>query len=552
VRLEKVSLVKEFEPMLTVREAIYRTLRSMDIKIVFANPGSAELEFVKTMPSDFKSVLGLHDRTVGGMAVGYAIATGNAGFVVFDSVTSAGSGLSAIIDAHYCHVLLLITAGDQNLVRRPVEPFANRRMAEVFKPYIKSAYEPRNAVDVPAAIVEAFQLAMQPPKGPVLVILPVSDWNRPCEPPPIPNASPSRAPDPAGLEAVVQALESSSKSAMVVGSQIEEDGAWHQVVALAERLNTDVYEEPKASRWTFPRRHCLFRGSLLPAQKPLSDQLVAYDTILVIGAPVFLYYAYVPGVTVKPGTRVFQLTNSPMDASSALAGTSVVGNIAAAVEYICDRVKPIRDERRLRWSEPPESTREYPMTADYVFSVLSKIMPSNPIIAEEVPSMVGDLYRHVFLDEPGSFYSVRSGILGFAMPLAVGLQLARPDRRVVCPVGDGSAQYSIQALWSAAQYNAPVVFLLFRNGDYSALRGFRDFTKLGPNVPGLELPGIDAVLIAQAFGLAAREVDRPEDLAPALGEAFTSRDPWLISVNVQRGGETCMGMDLSVNPPSYA
>src|SRR6266481_4673977 len=117
--------------MVTVGEAIYSALRSMGINVVFANHGSAELEFVRTMPSDFKSVLGLHDRIAGGMAVGYAIAKGNAGFVAFDCITSAGSGLSAIIDAHYCHAPLVITAGEQNVRWRSVEQFASCRMAEM-------------------------------------------------------------------------------------------------------------------------------------------------------------------------------------------------------------------------------------------------------------------------------------------------------------------------------------------------------------------------------------------------------------------------------------
>jgi benzoylformate decarboxylase len=137
------------------------------------------------------------------------------------------------------------------------------------------------------------------------------------------------------------------------------------------------------------------------------------------------------------------------------------------------------------------------------------------------------------------------------LPAAVGLQLARPERRVVCPVGDGSAQYSIQALWSAVQYNAPVIFLVIRNGNYSALKGFCDFTGVGRNVPGIDIPGINAVLIAQGYGMKAREVDRPEDLEPALKEAFASKDPCLVSVNVREGGQKTMGMDQSVNPPNY-
>jgi len=147
---------------------------------------------------------------------------------------------------------------------------------------------------------------------------------------------------------------------------------------------------------------------------------------------------------------------------------------------------------------------------------------------------------------------VRSGILGFGVPTAVGLQLAHPDRRVVCAVGDGSIQYSIQTLWSAVQYHAPVIFIVLRNSDYSALKAFCDFTQVGRNVPGMELPGIDMVKIAQGYGIPAQEVDQPEDLKPTLKQAFASEDPYLLSVNVAKGGPTCMGMDQSVDPPKYS
>ncbi len=150
-----------------------------------------------------------------------------------------------------------------------------------------------------------------------------------------------------------------------------------------------------------------------------------------------------------------------------------------------------------------------------------------------------------------SFYSVPNGVLGFALPAAVGLQLARPERRVVCPIGDGSVQYSVQALWSAVQNHAPVVVIVIRNSDYSALKGFCDFTQVGRNVPGMDIPGIDMVKIAQGYGMSAREVDQPADLEPALQSAFGANVPCLISVNVAKGGQKTMGMDQSVNPPRY-
>jgi benzoylformate decarboxylase len=536
----------------TVREATYGVLRDLGMMRIFGNPGSSELPFLKDMPPGFEYILGLHERTAAGMALGYALGTGEAAFVNLHSIASAGNGLSAIIDALYCHAPLVITTGQQDRRQVLSEPFLVSRAVEVVKPYVKWACEPLRPEDVPAAIARGYHLAMQPPRGPVFISIPMDDWNKPCEPVIARKVSQSVSPDVTALDEVVRAIDASGKLALITGSQIEEDGAWQDVIALAERLNADVYAEPIASRWAFPRSHRLFHGGLFPAQKPLADQLAGYDTVVVLGAPVFLYYAYVPGDAITPGTKLFQITNSPQDASAAQAGTSVVGNIAVAARYITGRAKPVDREEETPGSSPsPEPKAEHPMTTAYLFSVLNKVMPRDAIISEECPSSKGDLDRYVKLDEPGSFYSVRTGILGFAVPAAVGLQLAHPNRRVVCPVGDGSLQYSIQALWSAVQQRAPVIFIVVCNGNYSALKGFRDFTKVGKNVPGIDIPGIDAVKIAQGYGMNARLVDRAEGLEPALKCAFAAKEPCLISVAVQEGGQKTMGMDQSVNPPNY-
>jgi benzoylformate decarboxylase len=535
----------------TVREVTYQLLRDLGMTVIFGNPGSTELPFLRDMPADFKYVLGLHERAAAGMAVGYAMATGEADFVNLHSIASAGNGLSALVDAWCCHAPLVVTAGQQDRRQILAEPFLTSRAVEVVKPYVKWAYEPLRAEEVPAVIARGYFLAMEPPMGPVFISIPMDDWTHECEPVTAREVSAGHSPDSVALDKVVRALDSSRNAAIVVGAQIEEDRGWHDVVALAEHLNADVYQQPIAPRWTFPRTHPLFRGGLLPARQTLADQLTGYDTVLVLGAPVFLYYAYVPGDPIKAGTKLFQITNSPQDAAAALAGTSIVGNIAAAAKYM--RAHAQGRERRVTSAraEPPQPKPDYPLTASYLFSVLNRVMPRNAIICEECPSSKGDLDRYLISDEPSSFYSVSSGILGFGLPTAVGLQLANPDRKVVCPVGDGSVQYSIQALWSAVQYKAGVLFIVLRNGEYKALKSFCDFTKVGRNVPGMDLPGIDVVKIAQGYGMPAREVDRPEDLERALKEEFAANGPRLVSVNIAKGGQTCMGMDQSVNPPNY-
>ena len=535
----------------TVREITYEVLRKLGMTVIFGNPGSTELPFLRDMPADFRYVLGLHERSAAGMALGFAMARGKAAFVNLHSIASAGNGLSAIIDAAAGHVPLVITTGQQDRRQVLAEPFLVSRAVEVVKPYVKWACEPLRAEDVPAAIVRAYHLAMQPPMGPVFISIPMDDWTHECRSVDAREVQQTVLADSVALDAVVRALDASRNPAIVAGSQIEEDHGWEEAVALAEHLNVDVYQEPIAPRVAFPRTHRLFRGNLLPAQQPLADQLAAYDTVVVLGAPIFLYYAYVPGHAIQPGTKLFQITNSPSDAAAALAGSSIVGNLAAAMKYIRGHAKSRARNGGSPQAPPPEANAENPITPAFLFRALNRVMPRDAVICEECPSSKGDLDRYLQLDQPGSFYSVRSGILGFGLPAAVGLQLAHPKRRVVCPVGDGSIQYSIQTLWSAVQTNAGVIFIVLRNADYSALKGFCDFTSVGRNVPGMDIPGIDVVKIAQGYGMAAQEVDRAEELEPVLRAAFASVGPRLISVNVAKGGQKCMGMDRSVNPPNY-
>ena len=544
-----------FEPwsnhVSTVREVTYQLLRELEWTVIFGNPGSTELPFLRDMPSEFEYVLGLHERSAAGMALGYALGTAKAAFVNLHSIASVGNGLSALVDAHYLHAPLVVTTGQQDRRQILSEPFLASRAVEVVRPYVKWAYEPLRAEDVPAAIARGYYLAMQPPRGPVFISIPMDDWTHECNPVPARRVAETVLADPAALDEVARALDRSRNPALVVGAQIEEDGAWRETVALAEHLEADVYEQPIPPRWTFPRSHRLFRGGLLPAQQPLADQLAGYDTVVVLGASIFLYYAYVPGVPISRGTKLFQITNSPEQAAAALVGDSIVGNLKAAAEYLRGHARGRKNQASAPPVPPPAPKPDHPISPAYVFSVLNRVMPRDAVIAEECPSAKGDLDRYLVSDVPGSFYSVPNGVLGFGLPAAVGLQMAHPQRRVVCPIGDGSLQYSVQALWSAAQQKAPLIIIVLQNSDYSALKGFSDFTKVGRNVHGMDIPGIDMVKIAQGYGLAAQAVDRPEDLEPALQAAFRSPEPRLISVHVAKGGQKCMGMDQSVNPPNY-
>jgi benzoylformate decarboxylase len=138
------------------------------------------------------------------------------------------------------------------------------------------------------------------------------------------------------------------------------------------------------------------------------------------------------------------------------------------------------------------------------------------------------------LSRPGSYYFSAGGGLGFGMPAAIGVQLACPQRPVVCVLGEGSAQYAVQAFWTAAAYKVPVTFLVLRNDEYAILKWFGLLEEIS-GAPGLDLPALDCVAVAGGYGVNARRVANSEELGVELRTALASDGPELIEVQVSPG-----------------
>jgi benzoylformate decarboxylase len=128
-----------------------------------------------------------------------------------------------------------------------------------------------------------------------------------------------------------------------------------------------------------------------------------------------------------------------------------------------------------------------------------------------------------------------SGVLGYGLPAAVGIALAQRDqrsnRKVICIVGDGAAQYVIQGLWTAAQLKLPILFVLMRNVEYAILKSFANEQKT-PGVPGLDLPGIDSVKLAEGYGCSGDRVADPAALTSALEKGLSMDSPYLLEIGI--------------------
>jgi len=519
------------EPV-TVRDGVIHLLRSFDMTTVFGNPGSTELPLYRNWPADLKYVLGLQESVVVAMADGYAQATRNAAFVNLHSAAGLGHALGSIFTAYRNRTPLVITAGQQTRSMLMTDPFLFAQAATEFpRPYVKWSVEPARAQEVPAAIARAYYTAMQPPCGPTFVSIPADDWDQPGEIIEPRRVSFSIRPEPRSLSLVAAALNASERPAIVVGPAVDRNNAWDLVVCLAERIKAVVWASPKSARCSFPENHAQFAG-FLPAERNLiAAALAKHDVVLVLGAPAFSYHVETGGPFLAPETALYQIVDDAELASWAPGGTAVVASLDLAVADLLDQTPKVERRPQLTKSALPTIHASNVIGVDFLMQTLAELRPIDSIIVEEAPSSRPSMQKYLPIYRSNSFYATASGGLGFGLPAAVGVALARRDRHVIALVGDGSSMYAIQALWTAAQHKVAMTVVVVRNGTYEALRGLS--ARLGSNATiGTDLPDIDFVALAAGHGCDGVRVERSEALPAAILDAIHSRRPRIVEVVV--------------------
>ncbi|MGA2187181.1 MAG: benzoylformate decarboxylase [Steroidobacteraceae bacterium] len=516
----------------TVRDAVMSLLRELGLTTVFGNPGSTELPMFRDFPADFRYVLGLQESVVVGMADGFAQARHDAALVNLHSAIGVGHAQGGIFTAYKNQTPLVVTAGQQARSILPFEPFLySEQAAQLPKPYVKWSVEPARAADVPAALARAYYVAMQPPRGPAFVSIPVDDWDRRCMPVQARRVSRTVAGDPVLLAAAADALRQARQPVFVVGASVARDDAWDETIALAELNQAAVWVSPMSARNSFPERHPLFAGFLPADRAAIVARLQGADFILVLGAPVFTYHVEGHGPHLPAGAALVQLTDDPGAAAWSPVGTAIVTNLKLGVAALLQspplgkRSAPVIAPRAPRLRPDELSDR-------YLLQQIAALRPAHSIIVEEAPSSRGPMHDHLPILERESFHTCASGGLGHGLPAAVGVALARPGRKIIAVLGDGSAMYGIQGLWSAADLGLPIAFIIIANSSYRALEEFGRHFDIGA-LPGIELPHLDFCALAAGHGVRGIRVERCEDLDAALGEVFAATTPMLLEVRVK-------------------
>jgi benzoylformate decarboxylase len=527
--------------MASVREVTFDLFREHGMTTIFGNPGSTELPMLAEFPDDFRYVLGLQEAVAVGMADGYAQASGGPAHVNLHTAPGVGNGMGGIFNAQANHSPLVVTAGQQVRAHITMQAnLTNRDATRVVHPFVKWSFEPPRAQDVPHALARAIHTVSLAPRGPAFVSLPMDDWNVEAE-----EASsavvertsePRSGPDPDAIKALAKRLEAASNPVLVAGPDIDASGGWDDAVALAERQKLPVFASPApgGGRLGFPEGHPLFQGILPPAIGPVAETLKGRDLIVVIGSSVFPYYPYIPGPLLPEGASLVAITSDPDEAARASMGDVILADVGLALRALLAEVGEANRAEPTPLPEPSAGDESDPLTPTMVHNTLAQVFPDDGIIVLESPSSTLALRNQLRISKPGSYYFGAGGGLGFGLAAAIGVQLAQPDRPVVCVLGEGSAQYAITGFWTAAAYDVPVTFLVLRNEEYSILKWFADVEEV-KGAPGLDLPALEVAKVAEAYGVPAKQVSGRDELHAALEGAIGSGKPQLVEVPVTPG-----------------
>jgi benzoylformate decarboxylase len=525
----------------TVRDASFELFRTQGTTTIFGNPGSTELPMLADFPADFRYVLGLQEAVVVGMADGFAQASGRPSIANLHTAPGVGNAMGAIFTARANHSPVVVTAGQQVRPQITMEALlTNREATAMVQPLVKWAHEPPRAEEVPLALARGIHMASLPPMGPVFVSIPMDDWDAEVEEAAgeaLKRGAEGRAvADPDSVARLAAQLDEASNPVLVVGPDVDAGGGWDIAIALAERQRLPVWAPPApgSGRIGFPEGHPNFRGVLPPAIGPVAQTLEGHDLILVAGSSVFPYYPHVPGPLLPEGASLIAIVSDPDEAARAPMGHAILADVgltlAALLEAVPESGRPAPDPN----PGPTEIPAEDPLNSSTVHSVLAEVFPEDGIVVLESPASTLALRNQLRLSRPGSYYFSAGGGLGFGLAASVGVQLAQPDRPVVCVLGEGSVQYAVTAFWSAVAHEAPVTFLVLRNSEYAILKWFAEVESVS-GAPGLDLPALDVAAVAAGYGVSTRVASDRDEVGEALGAALASPKPELVEVPVQPG-----------------
>ena len=545
---------------MTARDALLEVLRTEGVRHLFGNPGSTELPLIDALAAadDLHYVLALQEASAVGIAEGYAMATGRPAFLNLHTSAGLGNAIGALTNAQANLTPLVVTAGQQDYRHIVTDPLLAGDLTGLARSVSKWAHEVRTPGELGTVLRRAFHDAASPPQGPVFVSLPMDLLDDGSETIVPPASTIHRQPVAAALDELAALLAEPpiGNVAIIVGDEVATSDAVSEVVELAEALGAPVHGAPLHSFGVFPPLHPLWAGMLAPAAAAMHSALSGYQRVLLVGGRGFMAYPYTPGSALPDTTELLHLSPDAgqlgrVYAARWAASGDPKSTVAALLPLVRARVDAAEaavavGAASLRRSAAVQQLEETalarydtsPMDPMAAAHALVRAVPPGSLIVDE--AITTGVYVRGFHHEPvpGRYFFNRGGGLGWGMPAAVGVSLAHDGEPVLCVVGDGSAMYSPQALWTAAHEQLPVVFAVVNNRQYlilkNNLRGMAGESVRRDRFVAMDIvdPPIDYLTLAESMGVASTLVEKAHDVGDAVRAALDTGRPHLLELPI--------------------
>ncbi len=550
-------------PKLSGRNAFLQLLVDEGVTHLFGNPGTTELPIMEVVPDfpQLRFVLGLQESIVLGMADGFARASGRLAAANVHVAPGLGNAMGALFNAKFSNSPVILTAGQQEQGHGLLEPLLYDPLVPIAQPLVKWAVEATRVEDLPRIVHRAAKVALTPPTGPVFISLPGDvldaqaelDLGRPV------RVQADARPSDDTLARLASMLLEARAPAIVAGQELAAHDAFPEAAELAELLGAAVYASPIPYCAQFPTGHPAYVGALTRSQKQVRSTLEPYDLLICLGADLLRMSVYSPVEPLPDGLPVVHVSERPWElGKNYRTDLAVQANVRETLRALLPLLRARRSPQvaaqaaeRLaslasrNWSAQRAKAAEQVLAAAQAAPIdprllmlrVSEEVPRDGVVVEEALTSSTSLPGFLRLADRQCFFGLASGGLGFAMPGAIGVSLALPGRRVTAVVGDGSAMYGIQALWTAAHMKLPITYVIPNNRSYRILKERLISMRATDKFVGMDIrdPEIDFTGLARSMGLAARRVTDPADIVPALREAAGREGPSLVEVIVADG-----------------
>ncbi len=549
-------------PVISGHNAFLSLLADEGIEYLFGNPGTTELAIMDAMSQQraIGYVLGLQESVVVGMADGYARASNRLSACNVHVAPGLGNAMGALYSARFYGSPLIVTAGQQEQGHGLMEPMLYEPLVPIAQPLVKWAVEVARIQDLPRIVRRAAKIAMSPPTGPVFISLPgdILDAQAPLDLGHCTRVETDTRPSDAVLERLADRLLQARNPVLIAGHELATRDALHEAAELAEVLGAPVYQQTIACAAHFLSEHPAFVGSLSRAQSVVRAALMPHDLAVNLGGDMLRMSVYSPLDALPEGLPIVHIAERDWELGKNYATEIAIranvketlhalipvlrrkmnaDQLGAAKQRLAEVAKNNWSAKRSRLvADMAARSETQPIDPRYLMMQISDALPKNAVVVEEGLTSTFSLPSFLRWRDSQSFHGLASGGIGFAMAGAIGVSLALPRRPVYAVIGDGSAMYTIQALWTAAHYKLPITYIICNNQSYRILKERLVSMRSTENFIGMDLrdPVIDFVALAEAMGVPAMRVERPADVMAALQQRSPG-GPRLIDIRVADG-----------------